>query len=310
MNLLFSISTSKVGLRLDQVVALSHETLSRGRASDLICQKMILVNGATKRPGYRVKKGDKVSGRILIHEPPTLPAPEKMALSILHEDDYILVVDKPPGQVVHPGPGHLTGTLVNGLLAHDSVFSNPGWDPLRPGIVHRLDMDTSGLILVAKTIKSHEFLQKEFKQRRVIKEYLALVQGKDIPDQGDILLPIGRHPKKRKLMAVVPETGKYARTGFRVKERFKEATLAAIRLYTGRTHQIRVHFYASGMPLLGDRVYQNRRHRKGSMLAPRQMLHSWRLGFRHPFSGRKMAFEASLPEDFEQCLAVLASSTS
>lgn len=228
-----------------------------------------------------------------------------MALSILYEDAHILVIDKPAGMVVHPGPGHADSTLVNGLLAHAPVFREPGWDPERPGIVHRLDRDTSGLILIAKTLESHVFLQREFKQRRVEKTYLALVQGEDIPDAGEIEKPIGRHPKKRKLMAVAPESGKYAKTGFKVRQRFPGAALLAVRLYTGRTHQIRVHFYDHGMPLLGDQVYQMRRNRKGAGIAPRQMLHSWRLGFRHPYSGKRVCFEAPVPEDFTAIMNTL-----
>ncbi len=310
MDLLLKISDSLAGLRLDQLVSQQVPSCSRSRAVALISKGDIRVGDIAKRPGYRVKPGETITGRIIDDTEASLPGPESMDLSIIHEDDYILVVDKPAGMVVHPAPGHMSATLVNGLLAHDPCFTENHWDPVRPGIVHRLDMGTSGLILVAKTLKSHAFLQKEFKQRRVEKHYLALSQGKDIPDAGIIELPIGRHPKKRKLMAVNEETGKYAKTGFRVQKRFNTGALIEVYLYTGRTHQIRVHFYAKGMPLLGDRVYQLRRHRKGPSIAPRQMLHSWQLSFRHPYSGIRLDFEAPMPEDFKQTIINLSQSPS
>ena len=307
MDLSFIISDSLAGLRLDLVVSQRVADCSRGRAATLISNGDIRVGNITKRPGYRVKAGETITGRIPDNRESFIPGPESMELSVIHEDSHILVVDKPAGMVVHPAPGHMSGTLVNGLLSYSSCFREKHWDPVRAGIVHRLDMDTSGLILVAKTLKSHAFLQKEFKQRRVKKKYLALVQGDEVPGSGVIELPVGRHPKKRKLMAVNEETGKYAKTGFRVKERFKTGALLEIRLYTGRTHQIRVHFYARGYPLYGDRVYQLRRHRKGPAIAPRQMLHSWRLSFRHPYSGIRFQFEAPMPEDFKQTMKVLTS---
>ncbi len=310
MDLLFKISDSLAGLRLDQVVSQQIPGCSRSRAAALISKQDIQVGNFTKRPGYRVKSGEAITGLIIDDTKASLPMPESMALSILHEDDHILVVDKPTGMVVHPAPGHMNGTLVNGLLAHDPCFKEIHWDPIRPGIVHRLDMNTSGLILVAKTFKSHAFLQNEFKQRRVEKHYLALVRGNDIPDTGIIELPIGRHPKKRKLMSVNEETGKYAKTGFCVKERFNDGALIDVRLYTGRTHQIRVHCYAQGMPLYGDRVYQLRRYRKGSSIAPRQMLHSWQLSFRHPYSGLRLQFEAPMPGDFKQTIINLTQHSS
>ncbi len=305
MKISFTIPLSMKGMRLDQVVSQSIEICSRSRAATLISQGCIQVDGRTKRPGYKLKFGDNVQGRIEERDINPRPEPETMALAILYEDDQILVVDKAPGQVVHPAPGHYTGTLVNGLLAHYPGFRADHWDPLRPGIVHRLDKDTSGLILVAKTAQSHGFLQKEFKYRRVTKSYQALVQGQDIPDFGEIVLPIGRHPVKRKLMAVNHNTGKYARTAFRVVDRFNQEILGAlldVRLYTGRTHQIRVHFYDRDMSILGDRVYQPRRNRKVAPMAHRQMLHAWKLKFRHPYSGLVMSFEAPLPPDFIQVM--------
>ncbi len=307
MKLEIQISDSQTDSRLDQIVSQAVETCSRSQAADLISKGEIRVFDLKKRPGYRVKKGDMILGQI--HEPSEAAKilPEPMDLSILFEDDHLLVVNKPAGLVVHPGPGNQAHTLVNGLLDHFPPMEKGAWDPLRPGIVHRLDKDTSGVIVVAKTLQSLMFLQKEFKQRRVEKTYLTLVEGRQIADAGEIVLPIGRHPVKRTLMAINHETGKYARTSWRIRQRFAQGCLAEVTLFTGRTHQIRVHFRAMEMPLLGDRVYQYRRNRRGQTLAPRQMLHSWQLKFRHPYSGRKMGFEAQMPEDFIQTMARLGS---
>jgi 23S rRNA pseudouridine1911/1915/1917 synthase len=310
MKLKLTISNIQANLRLDQVLSGWVETCSRSQASDLIARGDVLVSGMTKRPGYRVKIGDVIAA--FIPEPVEYvpPGPESMNLAILFEDDYLLVIDKPPGLVVHPGPGNLCNTLVNGLLGHVPAFQQGDWDPVRPGIVHRLDKDTSGLIVVAKTLKSLFFLQKEFKQRRVEKRYLALVEGKNIAPEGEIVLPLGRHPVKRKIMAVNHETGKYARTSWRIRERFVDACLVDVRLYTGRTHQIRVHFRAKEMPIIGDKVYQYRRNRRNSRkntLAERQMLHSWCLRFRHPYSGQEMQFEAKMPADFKETMGKLVS---
>ncbi|PIE61779.1 MAG: pseudouridine synthase [Desulfobacterales bacterium] len=304
MEILITIAEKLVGLRLDQALSASVEGLSRRRAADLAAAGEVLVNGDKKRPGYKVKNAEVITGDI--QDVPALPQPEKMALSILYEDDFIVVIDKPPGQVVHPASGNMSGTLVNGLLAHDSVFLDAAWDPLRPGIVHRLDKDTSGVIVVAKTLRSLAFLQNEFKQRRVAKYYLALVQGHHIPESGDIERPIGRHPKYRKMMSVVSNGGKYARTKFKVRQRFDTGALVDVFLFTGRTHQIRVHFYHEGMPLFGETVYQFRRHRKQpTLMAPRQMLHARQISFRHPYSGRLMTFEAPIPKDFMNIIARL-----
>jgi 23S rRNA pseudouridine1911/1915/1917 synthase len=306
MKLKFTISNSLVDLRLDQVLSRSVDTCSRSRAADLITRGEVKVSGMKKRPGYRVKTGDVVTADIPEPVADVPPQPESMALSILFEDEYILVLDKPAGLVVHPGSGNPCNTLVNGLLYHVPALQDAHWDPVRPGIVHRLDKDTSGVILVAKTPGSLRFLQKEFKQRRVEKRYLALVEGRDIASAGEIELPLGRHPIKRKIMAVDHGAGKYARTTWQIRQRFFEASLVDVQLFTGRTHQIRVHFRAMDMPILGDKVYQYRRNRRKKTAINRQMLHSWRLGFHHPYSGKKMKFEATMPRDFEQTMAKLA----
>ena len=293
------ISEDQEGQRLDQVLGEMIPKCSRSRAAAMVSQGRVTVDGLTKRPAYKVKQGERLRGRGGEDPDPETVSPESMDLPILFEDDFILLINKPAGQVIHPGPGNWEGTLVNGLLSHVPDIRDAGDDPLRPGIVHRLDKDTSGLILVAKTARSLEFLQKEFQQRRVKKTYLALASGNDLPDSGKIDLPIGRHPVRRKLMAINHETGKPALTYWQVTQRFAQACLVEVRLHTGRTHQIRVHFYSMGHPLVGDMVYQYKRFRKKNGQANRQMLHSWKLSFRHPQTGRKMDFQAPLPKDFQ-----------
>jgi len=298
MKININIQEGSSGIRLDTIISQYGETCSRSRAASLINDFCILVNDLKRKPGYKVKKGDLITGVIPETQRKTVIRPEKIHLNIVFEDNHIMVVNKIPGMVVHPAPGNLSGTLVNALLFHDSKIKKAGDDPIRSGIVHRLDKDTSGLMVVAKTKKSLRFLQKEFKQRRVKKKYLALVHGNLSDEQGEITLPIGRHPKKRRLMTIHPEEGKFARTLWKVKKQFKTACLVEAILKTGRTHQIRVHFYAIGNPLIGDHIYQPRRFRKKKSIAPRQMLHSRQLAFRHPYSGHRMLFEAPLPKDF------------
>ncbi|MCK5098624.1 MAG: RluA family pseudouridine synthase, partial [Desulfobacteraceae bacterium] len=255
---------------------------------------------------YKVKLGEIITGSVEDRTKDHLK-PEKIDLDIIFEDDYIIVINKPPGLVVHPGSGNRSGTLVNALLHHYPEIVNVGDDKSRAGIVHRLDKNTSGVIVVAKTKLSLEFLKKEFKQRRVKKKYFALLKGLIKGDTGKITLPIGRHPQKRIIMATKGENLRYAETIWKVKQRYKDATLVEALLKTGRTHQIRVHFYETGYPLIGEKVYQFRRLRKKKTLIPRQMLHSVFLSFRHPYSGRAMSFSAPLPDDFKMVLDTLSS---
>ena len=307
MNINIKIPEDLIDTRLDAVIATFSKACSRSLAVKLISTGAILVNNEKKKPGFKVKPGDIITG--IIPDPdidiPVLP--ENIHLDIEFEDAHIIVIHKKPGMVVHPGPGNLTGTLVNALLFHEPKIKGVGQDPFRSGIVHRLDKDTSGLMVVAKTKTALDFLQKEFKQRRVEKKYLALISGNLTEDQGEINLPLGRHPVKRKLMAINHKDGKPARTCWKIKKRFKTACLVEVLLKTGRTHQIRVHFYATDHPLVGDLIYQPRRYRKKKSIAPRQMLHSWQLAFRHPYSGKKMQFKADLPEDFLQTEMLLES---
>ncbi|MCK5163655.1 MAG: RluA family pseudouridine synthase [Desulfobacula sp.] len=307
MKVNINISEDLKNTRLDMVIPGFYKTCSRSHAAILINKGDILVNRKKKKPGFKVKPGDIITGVIPDSDVDAIVLPENIHLDIEFEDDHIIVINKQPGMVIHPAPGNLSGTLVNALLFHDPKIESVGEDRFRSGIVHRLDKDTSGLIVVAKTKEALHFLQKEFKQRRVEKRYLALVSGNFSHDQGEINLPIGRHPVKRKIMAINHKDGKHARTCWEVKKRFKTACRVEVLLKTGRTHQIRVHFYAIDHPLIGDRIYQPRRYRKKKSPAPRQMLHSRQLAFRHPYSGRKVFFRAKVPADFLQAELLLES---
>jgi 23S rRNA pseudouridine1911/1915/1917 synthase len=306
MKIDFIVPVTASGQRLDLVVSRLAADCSRSLAAALINQGDIQVSGQQKRPGYRVKQGERVAGKMLPQNPDTVASSDARPVQVIYEDPHIIVVNKPAGLVVHPAAGNRSGTLVNRLVYHFPDLRHLSDDPARPGIVHRLDKDTSGVMLVARTGHSLQFLQKEFKYHRVEKTYLALVSGSDLTESGDIISPIGRHPKHRKRMCVNHDTGKPAHTSWQVIQRFEQACLVKIRLYTGRTHQIRVHFYDMDHPLLGDRIYQYRRNRKTGQAFPRQMLHAWQLGFRHPYSGKKMFFCADLPEDFQSALEFAA----
>lgn len=293
--------------RLDTVIAQFGKTCSRSRAAALISNKDILVNHIPKKPGYKVKPGDLICGIIPEADSSASILPEKIPLTILFEDDHIMVINKKAGMVVHPAPGNLSGTLVNALLYYIPKIKRVGDDPVRAGIVHRLDKDTSGLMVIAKTSQALETLQIEFKLRRVEKKYLALVYGRFSNRSGQIDLPISRHPVKRKLMAVNHGGGKSAITLWEVRKFFKTACLVEATLKTGRTHQIRVHFYAIEHPLVGEQTYRPRRYRKKKDIASRQMLHAWQLSFQHPISGKALFFEADVPEDFRRTQALLES---
>ncbi|MEX1298887.1 MAG: RluA family pseudouridine synthase [Desulfotignum sp.] len=298
MKIDFTVSSSFAGQRLDVVVSQSVPDCSRSMAATAVSRGDVRISGLQKRPGYRTKKGDQVTGEILSEDGEITVKSDPRSLDVVHADSHIVVVNKPPGLVVHPGAGRCENTLVNRLVHGFPDIRQVGDDPTRPGIVHRLDKDTSGLLLAARTDHSLKFLQKEFKYHRVEKIYLALVTGSDLAVSGEIDRPISRHPKDRKRMSVNPDAGRPARTVWQVIQRFENACLVRVRLYTGRTHQIRVHFYDMGFPLLGDQTYQFRRNRKTAQRCSRQMLHAWQIGFRHPFSGLKMGFAVDPPGDF------------
>jgi 23S rRNA pseudouridine1911/1915/1917 synthase len=240
--------------------------------------------------------------------------PEPLDIDILFEDPDLIVVNKPPGLVVHPAPGHATGTLVHGLLHHCPDLEGIGGE-LRPGIVHRLDKDTSGALVVAKNASAHRDLAKQFKSRKVKKKYLALVHGEMESDSGVISLPVGRHPVDRKRMSTASRKSRTAETSWRVKERFGGATLIDLNLKTGRTHQIRVHCAAVNHPIVGDAVYGRRRRRKvitnGNEFSniiksiDRQMLHARRLEFNHPDKATLVSVEAPVPQDIQAVIHAL-----
>lgn len=297
---------SASGQRLDVVVSSLIPSCSRSIAASLILRGKITVQDNVKKPGYRVKYGDKISGTIPDPEPVRY-LPEPMELNVLHEDADIIVINKPPGIVVHPAPGHYSGTLVNALLYHCPDLPGIGGE-IRPGIVHRLDKDTSGVLVVAKNDVSLTSLAYQFRERKIRKKYLAIVHGSMEQDSGSIALPIGRHPSDRKKMSVLTRKPRMAETSWEVAERFETATLIIIDLKTGRTHQIRVHCAAIGHPVVGDLVYGGRPNSSakpkgresasgGLRSAKRQMLHAWRIRFNHPATKKTMEFEAPVPVD-------------
>ena len=289
-----SFIVGEPGSRLDVFVSGRLPELSRTYAQKLIADGCITINGRVAKASQKVNTGDRVAVTIPPPEPSTLVA-EDIPLDIIYEDDDLLVVDKPAGLTVHPAPGNPSHTLVNALL-----FRFPGLpagdDYVRPGIVHRLDKDTSGLMLVAKNRVALNKLANQFKSRSVLKAYLVLVRGRLSPENGFIDAPIGRDPRNRKCMAVV-SGGREARTGYRVIKYIGDYTLLEARLETGRTHQIRVHLSAIGYPVVGDATYGAK-----SPFLGRQFVHACRLGFRLPSSGQYVEFESELPHDLEQAL--------
>ncbi|SLM29032.1 RluD1 [Desulfamplus magnetovallimortis] len=329
MDIKFVVMSDYHGVRLDLFLAAQCPDYSRSRISALLKEGAILVGDERKKASYKVSVGDIVSGSICSSNGDEgVPVPQPIQLSILYKDSHILVIDKPPGMVVHPAPGNTEKTLVNALLDYCPEISSVGDDFLRPGIVHRLDRDTSGVMVVALTNPSFEFLKKEFMFRRVEKKYLAFISGNLEQMSGRVVMPIGRHPVKRKMMSVVNEAerGRYAETIWRVLERHDGTDLVEAELKTGRTHQIRVHFKALGHPLIGDSVYgfkSDFRKRSGGLCqggqsrrvkdiynydivddmknkAKRHLLHAWKLSFRHPWTGRRMFFTAPVPEDMRK----------
>jgi 23S rRNA pseudouridine1911/1915/1917 synthase len=293
-------TAERAGERLDVFVSRCLPQLTRSRIKRLIDEGFVAVAGERAKPGLRLASGQRVSVDI----PPPAPAraePEAIALHILFEDGDILAVNKPAGMTVHPAPGHESSTLVNAILAHCTDLSGIG-GVLRPGIVHRLDRDTSGVILIAKNDAAHNALARQLKERTVEKTYLALVEGTPKPQDGTIDAPIARDPRRRERMSVI-EGGRESVTTYRVMERFAGYSLVEAKPKTGRTHQIRVHLAAIGHPVAGDRVYGRR-----STLLDRQFLHALRITFTHPSSSERMTIEAPLPRELEGVLESLRAS--
>jgi 23S rRNA pseudouridine1911/1915/1917 synthase len=286
------------GKRIDVFLAAELD-YTRSYIKKLIVDGLVFVNGKTVKPSYKVKENDEVVLNIPEAEKIDV-LPENIPLDILYEDDDIIVINKPQGMVVHPAPGNYSGTLVNALLYHCKNLSGIN-GILRPGIVHRLDKDTSGVMVVAKNDKAHISLSNQIKERSVFKKYVAIVEGVIKDEEGKIEAPIGRHPVDRKKMAVI-EDGRYALTLYKVLERFKENTLVEAVIKTGRTHQIRVHMAYIGHPIVGDHVYGFKRQK---FKLEGQALHSSVLGFMHPTKGVYMEFEAPLPEYFKKLIEIL-----
>jgi len=306
------VNEHESGRRLDVIIASHIPDCSRSFSVSLIQKGEILVQGEVKKPGYRVKTGDNISINIPAPEP-ILSEPEPHDIDILYEDKHIIVINKEPGLVVHPAPGHNKGTLVNRLLYHCPELEGIG-GKLRPGIVHRLDKDTSGTMVAAKNDAAHINLAAQFKSRKIIKIYLALVHGVVKSESGSISLPIGRHPSDRKKMSTVSRKSRSAETFWKVIERFNGATLLELDLKTGRTHQIRVHCAAINHPIVGDPIYGGKKAAKKlltkdtsnkTISAPRQMLHAWRLEFTHPATGEVMSFESPIPQDIKKVIEIL-----
>lgn len=316
-----SVSQNENGMRLDQVLSLLKDVVSRSHAQKLLKSGNVQINGKpVSLPAKKVCVGEEIKLSISINKSIVI-TPEKAELDIIYEDSHLIVVNKPPGIVVHPSGGHQNGTLVNFLMYHCKDLTGIG-EVLRPGIVHRIDKDTSGLIVVAKNNKSHLNLSEQFKKHVVKRQYKALVWGVPENKFGQVNAAIGRHPIRRKEMAIIKNDtrnqntyisrGKHAITHWRILQSFKLASLLACRLETGRTHQIRVHLKSIGHPLIGDQKY-GKSSKKYLTLVPtelvqsissfcRQALHAELLGFKHPSNGEWLEFVSDLPEDFHTLL--------
>jgi 23S rRNA pseudouridine1911/1915/1917 synthase len=309
----FTVQAPHAGERLDRYLAAAQADLSRSRVQSLIRDGHVRVNGAPAHAALRLRAGDRVE-----LEPPARRAttlePEAIPLAIVHEDESLIVVDKPAGLVVHPGAGVARGTLVHALLHHDPGIAGVGGEG-RPGIVHRLDKDTSGLLVVARTERAYRMLVEAMARREVTRRYRALVWGEPRADEALLEGPIGRDPRHRQRMAVLARGGRPARTRYRVSGRFGLAAALDLTLETGRTHQIRVHLAHAGHPVIGDPVYGGRAKKLLSLREPerslarglldrlaRQALHAAELEFRHPVTGQRLHFMAPVPEDFAAAL--------
>ena len=305
------VAAEDAGMRLDKYLASHLTDLSRTQVQRLIQEGQAAVANGPASVNYRVREGETID----LHVPPPRPsdlAAEPLALNILHEDDDLLVIDKPAGLVVHPAPGHPSGTLVNALLFHCRSLSGIGGEE-RPGIIHRLDKDTSGLLVVAKHDRSHRHLAAQLKAKTLRRRYHALVHGAMPAQEGTIDAPVGRHPTQRKKMAVVARGGREARTHYRVLEAWGALSLLELALETGRTHQIRVHLLSLGHPVLGDATYgPGARHWPGQPALEqamrsfsRQALHAAQVQFQHPTHGGGMTFSSPVPTDMATLLAQL-----
>jgi 23S rRNA pseudouridine1911/1915/1917 synthase len=316
-ELRLQVDASAHGTRIDRLLAERFPQISRSRFQRLLHDGMVTARGKRVRSAYRVLDGDEIHVRVPPPEPSTLE-PEAIPIDVVYEDGELLVVDKPAGLVVHPAAGNVRGTLVHALLHHARGELAPAGGLGRPGIVHRLDKDTSGLLVVAKTEHAHAALTAQLQAREVRRSYDTVAWGTFAAEDGRVDAPIGRSPHDRKRMAVVDRGGKRATTHYRVSERLAAVTRLEVTLETGRTHQIRVHLASIGHPVFGDPVYGGRATRLTQLAAPlrvqakraldglpRQALHAARLSFRHPSTGEPLQFESQLPADIAATLALL-----
>jgi 23S rRNA pseudouridine1911/1915/1917 synthase len=296
-----SIQAGEAGVRLDRYLTNVLPSISRTTVQKLIENGEVLVNRHASKSSYTLRIGDEVQVMSLnMHDKAIKIMPLSLPIDIVYEDKDLLVVNKAAGMVVHPAPGHHDDTLVNALVARYSDITREDSE-LRPGIIHRLDKDTSGLIIVARNAAAYAALASQMKRHEIVKSYLALVEGVVALDQGSIDAPIGRNPRQRKQMAITAARSREARTHFRVVERFNRHTLLLVELETGRTHQIRVHLKAIGHPIVGDPAYGSGRINHGLKLE-RQFLHAYQLRFAHPTTGNIINLEAPLPEDLQAIL--------
>ncbi len=312
----FVVSSEQTGQRLDLFLSRKIPDLSRSHFKKLIKDDLVLVNGGPAKPSYETRAGDLIDVKVPGPGPDELLKPQPMRLDILFEDEDLLIVNKAPGLVVHPGAGHAEGTLVHGLLAHSPRLALQG-SPLRPGIVHRLDKDTSGALVIAKSERAYLSLVRQFRERGVSKEYLALVYGSPARGEGEVSSLLGRHPTDRKRIAVLRNRGREALSRWRVEKDWGETALLRVQIETGRTHQIRVHLNHIGHPVVGDETYGGGRRRarnvksapvRNLLLATqRQMLHAIRLEFTHPITGEAVLANAPVPDDFKDLMERLDS---
>jgi len=298
---MFEKISDQTGARLDMWLAGAVPEHSRSRWQSLIKEGRVTVNGLPCKANQKIRAGDRAEWSV--PDPaPAAPQAEEIALDVLYEDKHMIVINKPAGLVVHPAVGNETGTLVNALLHHCKDLTGIGGE-IRPGIVHRLDKDTSGVMVIAKNEASMAELSRQFKERETAKEYLTIVWGVPYGKRGTIETTIGRHPVHRKKMAANVRNGREAVSHFEVQEALGEAALVRVKIETGRTHQIRVHMAHIKHPVIGDTVYG--RGRASSIKAERQMLHAAKLSLNHPKSGKPMTFESPLPADMEALLKQL-----
>ncbi|MGE4357668.1 MAG: RluA family pseudouridine synthase [Candidatus Omnitrophota bacterium] len=292
----FRVEKEDEGIRIDVYLHKKKQLqLSRQKIQEMIKEKMVLVNEMPVKCHYKIRSGDLIHVEFPEVKEPDIK-PENIPLEVVFEDEHLLVVNKPAGMLVHPASGVYSGTLVNALLYHAQNLSSLG-GKFKPGIVHRLDKDTSGLLVVAKTDFAHLKLAQQFKKHTIYRRYIAIVKGRVELDEGEIVAPVGRHMHDRQRMAVNFGSGKEAKTVYRVLRRYDDYTLLEVYPLTGRTHQIRVHLSFLGYPVLGDPLYGKR-----SSLISRQALHAKEIGFEHPYKKENLKFSSSLPEDMQKLI--------